>query len=263
LIELSLLTWNINQWPTAFGGRSNRRRLETVRSLVQGFDVVCLQEAWSSSAQELRHDFPHHHLDRGRSAVGFGSGLLTLSRYPIGSVRFARYVAAALPDSLASKGISLAVVELPGQGLLHVINTHLQARFWPDVRRRQMEQLDRFVAEHCGAGCALIAGDLNARRASDEFQQLRRALSFREVLEERPLVEPRPGGDAGAGRFTGDAGRIDHLLILPGGDMDMDVVETGVIDDEDPASDHRGLYVRLRLRGRAGDSCAPDAGACE
>ncbi len=263
MIELSLLTWNINQWPSAFGGRRNRRRLATVRSLVREFDLVCLQEAWSGAAQEIRREFPHHHLDRGRSAVGFGSGLLTLSRYPIRSGRFARYVAAAFPDSLASKGISLATVELPGQGTIHVINTHLQARFWPDVRRRQMEQLDRFVAEQCSGGCVLIAGDLNARRGSGEFQQLRRALAFREALEERPLVDPGDGARASGDRFTGDAERIDHLLLLPGGGMDMDVLETGALDDEgagaEPASDHRGLYVRLRL---GGSSSGAAAGAC-
>lgn len=263
MIDLRLLSWNINQWPTALGGKGHRRRLATVQSLVRDFDVVCLQEAWSSVAQEIRFEFPHHHLDRGRSAVGFGSGLLTLSRYPIRSGRFARYVAAAFPDSLASKGISLATVELPGLGSIHVINTHLQARFWPGVRRRQMEQLNRFVAEHCSEGCVLIAGDLNARRASAEFQQLRRVLAFREALEERPLVDPRPGADAGEGRFTGDAERIDHLLLLPGGGVDVDVRATGVLDDEDPASDHRGLYVTLRLRSSSCLSSGSAAGVCE
>jgi len=249
--ELSLLTWNINQWPTALSGHRNRRRLDIVRRFVRDFDIVCLQEAWSATSQELCWEHRYHYLDDGRSAFGFGSGLLTLSRFPVVSSRFVRYAAAAIPDSMASKGISLATLRVPGQGVVHVINTHLQARFWPGVRKRQMRELDRFVEQRCADTTTLLAGDLNARRDSDEFQLLHDALRFRDAIEEKPPTRVPTDGPRGRKRFTGAPDRIDHLLMLPRGDTSMEVLETGIIEDEIPgeitASDHRGLFVRIRL----------------
>lgn len=251
MTEISLLTWNINQWPAALSGRRNRRRLGVVRRFVRDFDIVCLQEAWSTAAQELRWEHRHHYLDDGRSALGFGSGLLTLSRFPVVSGRFIRYNASAIPDSMASKGIALAALRVPGQGVVNVINTHLQARFWPGVRKRQMRELDRFVEQRCSDATTLLAGDLNARRDSDEFRLLHDALRFRDAIEEKPPTHIPADGPGHPKRFSGTSDRIDHLLMLPRGDTSMEVLDTGIIEEEIPgeitASDHRGLFVKIRL----------------
>lgn len=241
--ELSLLTWNIDQWPNRLTVARDRRRLEQVERAIAGFDVVCLQECWSSPAQQIRHAFPSHYLDDNRSRIGFGSGLLTLSRHPIRYGRCDRFRNAAVPDSLAAKGMTLARLDVPGFGEIDVVNTHLQARRFPGVRLRQVEELGRFVQENTGDAVTVMAGDLNAPRQSPEFERLQERLHFREVLEERPL----DGTAAGATRFTGDADRIDHLLLMPSESDAVELIETGAIDDDPDVSDHRGLFVKMRF----------------
>ncbi len=245
--ELSLLTWNVNQWPLPWAASRDRRRLARVRAALEGFDVVCLQECWSTLAREIRHELPQHYVDRGRSALGFGSGLVTLSRFPVVGGAYRRYTRAAAPDAWAAKGMVVVRLDVPGFGALHVVNTHLQAWRARGVRVGQIRELERFVREHSAGVPTLLAGDLNATPGSPELDRLHGALGFRDALAERPLPTRRPTGGQ---RFTGADGRIDHLLVLPA-DADAAVLRTGAVDEGPdggvPASDHTGLFVRLRL----------------
>lgn len=245
--EVSLLTWNVNQWPSLLSGRSNGRRLARVRAALAGFDVVCLQECWSAMAREIRHAFPQHYVDGGRSAFGFGSGLVTLSRFPIEGGTFRSYESAAAPDAWAAKGVVVVRLEVPGFGPLHVVNTHLQAWRGGGIRVQQIRELERFVRSHSAGVPTLLAGDLNAPPGSPELDLLRQALGYRDVLAERPLETVSPDGGR---RFTGAEGRIDHLLMLPAG-TEAAVRETGTVDEVpeggSPASDHTGLFARVLL----------------
>jgi endonuclease/exonuclease/phosphatase family metal-dependent hydrolase len=246
-IELTLLTWNIDQWPRGVPPRHKQQRLDQVRDELGRFDVVCLQECWSRRAQQLCHASPHHHLDTLRSRFDYGSGLLTLSRHPQVRIAHERYRASAFPDSMAAKGMTLTGIDVPGFARLDVVNTHLQARRFPRVRVRQMRQLAAFIREHRSDAPLLVAGDLNATQDSEEMHCLRDSLTLRDLLEERPV--PRtPTGDGP--HFGGGAGRIDHVLLLPG-HGDVEVSASGAVGeaplDRILASDHRGLYTRLRL----------------
>jgi len=239
--DLSLLTWNIDQWPNPLTARRDRQRLQQVREAIDEFDVVCLQECWSASAQAIRDALPHHYLDGARSRFGFGSGLLTLSRHPLRRRGHDRFRHAAPPDSMAAKGMTFVQLDLAGFGALIVVNAHLQARRFPRVRAQQMAELGRFVRERAPAAPTVLAGDLNATRTSGEFARLQDALDFREAFEERPVAAPDPSRF----RFGGGAQRLDHVLLQEESSAVMKVVESGALDH--PASDHQGLYVRLRL----------------
>lgn len=245
--EVSLLTWNVNQWPSLLSARTNRRRLAQVRAALGAFDVVCLQECWSSMAREIRHALPGHYVDGGRSAFGFGSGLVTLSRFPVEGGHFHRYERAAAPDAWAAKGLVVVRLLVPGFGPLHVVNTHLQAWRAGGIRVQQVRELERFVRSHSSGVPTLLAGDLNAGPGSPEMDLLQRALGYRDALAVRPLTDAAPTGGR---RFTGDEGRIDHLLMLPA-DAEAEVLETGTVDEGPeggaPASDHTGLFARIRL----------------
>ncbi len=245
----SVLTWNIDQWPTLFSARRNRHRLDQVRGAIGPFDVVCLQECWSSAAREIRRAFPEYYVDDGRSVFGFGSGLLTLSRFPVLDGYYHRYEHAAFPDSWAAKGMTLVRLWVPGFGPLQVVNTHLQAWRADGVRIEQIRELAAFIGTHAGGLPTLLAGDLNAAPGSDEMECLRRIVDLRDLLAERPLAPPS-ALEAGTGRhrFDGADERIDHLQILEGR-ASAEVLETGSLDEpgEGPASDHTGLFVRLRL----------------
>lgn len=243
MTDLSLLTWNINQWPNPLTVARDRRRLQQVREAIADFDVVCIQECWSATAQEIRDALPHHYLDGARSRFGLGSGLLTLSRHPLRQRGHDRYRSAAVPDSLAAKGMTYVQLDLPGFGEVIVVNTHLQARRFPGVRARQMDELGRFVRDRTAGTPTVLAGDLNARIQSEEFTRLRDALDFRDAFEERPVADPDPART----RFGAGARRIDHVLLLKDTNATVEVADSGALGGSDDASDHRGLHVRLRL----------------
>ena len=241
--ELTLATWNVNQWPIPLRAPRDRRRLESVVAAIRGFDVVCLQECWSRAARGIRRVFPASFAGHTRSAWGFGSGLLTLSRHPVVSGCHARFERAVAPDALAAKGMTLATVDIPGFGPLCVVNTHLQAWRGREVRRVQVEQLGRFVAARATGSATALVGDFNARRGSPEIGHLHDVLGCRDALDERPIT--LPGGTV---RFSGDERRIDHMLLITCPDR-VQVVETGIVREPagEPASDHAGLWMRLRL----------------
>ncbi len=244
LAELSLLTWNVNQWPSLLGRGRDRARLDRVQAALGPFDVVCLQECWSRSSLAIRDAFPHHYRDDGRSVFGFGSGLLTLSRFPILDGHYRRFENTAAPDGWAAKGVTLVRLWVPGFGPVQVVNTHLQAWRAEGVRIAQIRELAGFVAAHAAGLPTLLAGDLNAPPGSEELVRLREALGLRDLLDERPLPEEGVPGH----RFGGGAGRIDHIALLEGG-AGVRVLASGAVTGvgERPASDHAGLHACVRL----------------
>ena len=245
--ELTILTWNINQWPVVGRRRRCRRGLARVRPMIRAFDVVCLQECWSGRSQALRGAFPHHHLDGERAFTGFGTGLLTLSKHPVVEVRSRRYRERRFPDSLAAKGVSLARVRVPDFGEIDIVNTHLQRWMGRTVRRAQVLELERFIRKTSKNTVAILAGDLNLGRRAWGYRHLLGSLPVRDLLRESPVRVSLENGV----RFSGADDRIDHLFLLLWGDADVELLETGYV--RQPAeegrypSDHHGLYARIQL----------------
>lgn len=245
--EITILTWNINQWPVVGWSRRCREDLEAVRSMIRDFDIVCLQECWSAAGRELRWSFPHHHLDGARSFTGFGSGLLCLSQYPVYEGRSHRYRGRRLPDSLAAKGIALARVRVPGFGGLDIINTHLQRWRGRTTRRRQVLELEGFVKSAAENSVAVLAGDLNIRPTSWGYRHLVASLPLRDVFEGCPV---RTGREAGP-RSPVTEDRVDHLFLSHANGAEVEIVESGRLGAAEGLprypSDHNGLFARIRL----------------
>jgi len=261
--ELTLLSWNINQWPVAGWRRRCRQDLARVERLIRGHDLVCLQECWSPrAARILRRTYPHGTRGGQRAITGLGSGLLTLSRLPILRRRFGRFQRRALPDSLAAKGFTLARVRLDDRLEINVINTHLQAWRGADLRLRQVEELARFMGSAPPAAATILAGDLNFRRESREYGLLLESLGCRDMLRERPpgrqgTAPPARRTDGGVPLITGQggpppgqAGCLDHLLLVPG-PAAVSLLETSLVPEAGQASpcpsDHLGVRIRIRV----------------
>ena len=258
---ITLLTWNVNQWPVRGWSRRARQDLEAVRALIAPYDVVCLQECWSRAAQGLGRTFPYSYTGRERTLCGFGSGLLILSKHPIGEGTFRRFRTRSLPDSLAAKGMILARICVPEAGEIDVVNTHLQAWRRPEVRSRQLGELERFVGDFVRSPLAVVAGDLNVGCGSGGYRRLREILGLRDAIEECP-VEVREGGAATTARspagvrFSGANSRIDHVLLREVPGATAKILTTGIVNTN-PArtrypSDHHGLFVRMELSREKG-----------
>jgi endonuclease/exonuclease/phosphatase family metal-dependent hydrolase len=216
---LSVLTYNVHgmPWPVAAERSSDLAaigaRLQRMRLAGTAQQVVLLQETFTADAQAIaaRAGYryavvgPDHAADAGRASddaagqtaqwwhgEGVGtlldSGLMILSDYPITAVRRMAFTAndCAGFDCLASKGVLLAAITLPGGQIIEVATAHLNSRHASGVSAaradsawaRQWESMRGFVAARRNPAVPLIiAGDFNVGRNAGRRAVLRHALA--------------------------------------------------------------------------------------
>lgn len=123
-------------------------------------DVVVLQEVW---VPRLRKELIAAMGEEFHATESPGSGLLTLSRYPIASeefVRFPKHEDLPLTEWIAGKGILTAVLRTP-RGEIRVLNTHLSiGRNTSRVRDAQAAFLLEQIKD-ARATPLILAADLN------------------------------------------------------------------------------------------------------
>ena len=184
-VELKVVTFNIQDLPLVSSHRRERMRAIAAKLLVLDPDIVGFQEAFVKKDRELligelRHSRLHYH-QYYRSGL-FGSGLLISSAYPIEEAYFTQFKDSGPwyriweGDFWAGKGVALARIALP-EGHLDFFNTHTQAGYgnpaYRLVRRNQMTQMAEFINRaRVGNFPALVAGDINCRIDTDEYNAL-------------------------------------------------------------------------------------------
>jgi endonuclease/exonuclease/phosphatase family metal-dependent hydrolase len=210
-----------------------------------------------------------------------GDELALASRLPILHVRQHRFEAAAGEDVLAAKGVLHARLALPGDGVLDVFVTHLQADSQhAPVRRRQIDELAAFVQGRPDPNQAmvLVMGDLNVwggavdrADSSSEYNHLMRALS--EAVRPRHLVDlwlathpDDPETESGTKRRRLADGtlrprekRIDYILMAAPPHvrplaMARDFLVSDLVIDGEPLGDlsnHAALLASIRWSASA------------
>lgn len=138
-------------------------------------DIVCFQEVFLEEdrrtlCEVLATEGLLHY--RYFSSLPGGSGLLTISRFPIVEAVFQRFREQGNPLALqqgdwwAGKGAGLVTVDVAEFGKIRVINTHIHASYqenhYQSLRQEQIGEL-LSLAERGGAngGPIFIIGDLN------------------------------------------------------------------------------------------------------
>jgi endonuclease/exonuclease/phosphatase (EEP) superfamily protein YafD len=272
---LRVLTWNLHAIP--FIAPRPETRLHNVADKIreQQPDVVLLQELWAHAyARLLARDLADEY--RLTTATGCGrpfpcGGLAVLVRLGSGwtaaAPTFVAYGATA-PwyrlfewDGIAKKGM-LRVRLVRGGESLALLDTHLQTEYtrygrdYTAIRRDQLEQLARTVADEPGARPAIVGGDFNtspgersglyethlARLGDDRTTELRIACG---ECGTRPSL-PRP------------ARWLDHVFTRG---FAATATAARIVNDgiDQPFSDHDGVLVRLEY-GTATLDVSPDRG---
>ncbi len=186
--SLELLTQNTQMIATRKGDKPG----QWAAYLAQGFDIACVQEAFTDRAVRRLADAlspkPAVHEKNGGTNVT-SSGLATLVwQGSISGRRWLRFTRQAGWDRWACKGVLLTEVALgPGKGLLQVYNTHLNAaRDRPRldyeeerlVTVRQCFELAKFVvATRRPEAPAIVCGDFNLDGENDTPFSVARILS--------------------------------------------------------------------------------------
>lgn len=176
--SLELLTQNTKMIATRKGDKPR----DWAGYIADNFDVACLQEAFTDRAVRRLVDCldpkPTVH-DKNAGTNIASSGLATLVwRRSISGRRWLRFTRQAGWDRWAKKGVILTEVDLgPGQGMLQIYNTHLNAA--RDRRRlgyqeerlvtvRQCFELAKFVvATRKPEAAGIVCGDFNLDGEND------------------------------------------------------------------------------------------------
>ena len=171
---MKILSFNI--WgPPYAKHRAARIRAITECIIQLAPDVVCLQEVYfprnpNEIVDSLKDIFPHYHLF---SSGVIGSGLLTLSRFPIIDAAFHRFRMGGklfeYGDYYAGKGIGLVRIQMPG-GIVDVYNCHPHAQYEPEHDNEYAVYTDtnlyeavRFINRESNDHPIVLCGDLNTR----------------------------------------------------------------------------------------------------
>ncbi|KAK9843028.1 hypothetical protein WJX74_005789 [Apatococcus lobatus] len=279
-MELEVLT--LNCWGLWLVAKQRARRLRLIAEALQRTtaDVVHLQEVWCRSDADLilveaaKGKLQHgHHFVAGH----FGSGLLTLSRYPLKQVRFVQFTAAGDPVSLkgdyfAGKGVGWAQLDTPA-GIVDTFNTHLSANYkqsWRDapelgcrigqdgnagVRILQMQQLATFVrgSSHPDASAVILAGDLNNPPDSLHMHFMQSLLP--DLKDAWVAANPKDEGPTAnhpeSSFSTTGAGKSPTRIDYVWTSLDCQVLSAEItMTSAEPGlsfSDHFGVSVRLHL----------------
>lgn len=253
--ELRVLSYNAWDLPLGLSKDRKTRVLglcERLRTEASGgrWDLVLLQEVWTPRVAEILSNCGFPYSARTDSGY-FQTGLMILSAHPIVDQRAIEYPLQPVSwaslftgEWLSRKGALSAVIQLPEGRRVRVVNTHLAANYGPSrtfshERRRQVEDLSRWVGSLVRAEPIILGGDFNI---SPQFR------NYDPLWDELPSYFPGfssaayPAGSCTyceSNRYAGEThGKLDHLWAGPG----VKALSAGLaLDREDEIySDHYG-----------------------
>jgi len=185
--SLRVLTYNVHGLPSLLTGDDTPGRMVQIAPLLQGWDLVGLQEDWDADNHAMLIGETDHMtklwFDETVSADRYyGSGLSLLARYPVIEGVNTHYTACngvvgGASDCLASKGFQVVRLQV-GTAQIDVYNTHFEAGGGAEDNAARAVQVGQIVDALGGysAGRAVIfTGDFNLRASDpDDLPELMR-----------------------------------------------------------------------------------------
>jgi endonuclease/exonuclease/phosphatase family metal-dependent hydrolase len=264
--EVLALSYNVAGLPQGISGSDPEINMPLIAPLLNGYDVVVLQETWKTpdpnpfAPTRVYHEIleagslhPFKTLsatqplgnDPFRPSAILADGLNTFSRSPFGDVIRVPWATCweSAADCLAIKGFSVVRMTLAPGATVDVYDLHMEAGSDPedDVARDQgITQLSDFIQAHSAGRPVIVGGDFNLHTNSEpdstQFQRLLSETGLQDVCAALSCPEP---------------GRIDKWLFRSGAAVTITPLswrfETDVFvrDGDVPLSDHEALAVRF------------------
>lgn len=238
--------------------------------LLNEFDIVNVQEDFNYHKELYDSGNTHEFRTSTSGPMGWGSGLNTLSRFPIEVPRRQSWGACQVSDCLTPKGFDFLEVVLPDNVLIHVYNLHAQAEDSSKAKKARLEnfkQLAKYIEDHSSDHAVLIYGDFNSKYNTDpEALAELLELGFKDVWVEtiRSQVDlsfpvPEEGelecdiDDKTILNYTTpDCEDIDKIMFRSNGFVTLTPVEYKVLVQElrtpenENLSDHPGIFTFWR-----------------
>jgi endonuclease/exonuclease/phosphatase family metal-dependent hydrolase len=241
-------------------------------------DVVALQELWTRPARRIVREAcapaGYVHTWSTHADVG-GSGLFVLSRLPLRARRFESFAVRGYAERIdhgdfyGGKGFAHVEIAHP-DGTLHLVTTHLHARYQRDVEHAYVPQRIAQIVQLADAlreidAPILLVGDLNFAESSAEHRVLTGLTGLRDAAVELDRRQPTALRD-NPFRGRGKDRRIDYVFARDGrAARTLPRQLERVLDDvfllqgtRASVSDHAGLLAEIEiLPGPGRDDVTP------
>jgi len=227
--DVKLLSYNIFLRPPLIKNNTddfkNERLNEFIRSKLDNYDIVCLQEMFNlanyrqqlllETAREKGFLYYAKSIDpHWLSGKFIDAGLVILSKYPILATDGIIYVNGNQIDSWAAKQVIYAKIQLSPTFFVHVFTTHMQASYYDNAehinvindkaRASQVQEIADFVKRKTEGSPypSIIAGDFNidSRGENAEYKYMMDTLvgakpNIKDLLKETYNDHPITYGD--------------------------------------------------------------------
>jgi len=261
--ELSVLTYNVWGLPGPLG-TDRKARFERLGPTLNAYDVVTLQETFSDEIEVLKHStgFAHHVRHNNGSFPRIGSGLYTLSKYPVIHTDYQAFGRCTAADCMARKGVLLTRIQHPKIGMVDIYTTHYQAEGTPAAQKIRLEDnnqvFNELIQRNHSPYPVILTGDFNF--TPDQ-------LAYRALVERLGLVDLYPTLHPGDPGYTihpnnpykagGTAKRLDYIFYLPKPGIQFTPLEAQVLYQEPVdgyvLSDHYGVSARFKLEVKSAE----------
>jgi len=227
--NVKILTYNIFLRPPLIKNNQddykNERLAEFLRTQIDRFDIVCLQEMFNLAnyRQQLllriarEKGFPYYARSvdpHWLSGKFIDAGLVILSRYPIAETDGMIYRSGNQIDSWAAKQVIYAKVQVTPHYFVHVFTTHMQASYYDNhesinvindkARATQVQEMSDFIKMKTEGSPypVIITGDFNIDSVQEngEYQYMINTLraskpNVKDLLKEFNNCHPITYGD--------------------------------------------------------------------
>lgn len=268
-MKLRLLTLNV--WGAPYAQHRAARML-AISEKIHEFspDILCFQETYLSDdrriLQENLSDFKYQYYF---SSGLLGSGLLTVSRYPITQTAFHRFTLGGKPEDIqrgdyyVGKGIGLTRIQTP-TGILDVYNIHPHAQYQhtPDneyavYTNSNLYEAAQFIHAHSPVNPVILAGDYNTQPHQTGYQLV---TTLAQILDVYHYLHPDSPGLTFAPEnpyVQSPPQRLDYVMVKSGTKLGFDLLNADVVMTEllhqreaKTYSDHYGVLAELEIVDR-------------
>jgi endonuclease/exonuclease/phosphatase family metal-dependent hydrolase len=161
-MQLTLATSNVwgLPWPLSI---HKRKRFEGLISIINTFQIDCiaLQEVWvNADIEYLRNNLPGYHVFDSRNFFFNHSGLVTISRFPLGNGSLVPFKGSMKSLEFPSrKGVLSVDATIHGKNI-RLVNTHLYFSTTTEQHAKHQRQLNELVVQ-LDRRPTILFGDFN------------------------------------------------------------------------------------------------------
>lgn len=261
--DFSVVTYNVSGLPALVNSAPTPRgpSTTTIGERITSYDLVNVQEDFNYHKNLYAAD-KHEYRTPTSGGAGFGSGLNTLSNFPIAGLDRVGWdkCSSGSGDCLTPKGYTMLRVSVADGVDIDVYNLHADAGDGSgdlEARAANLAQLGSYISEHSSGNAVIVMGDTNTRytRSGDTIAKFATDNGLTDAWVQ--LVKggtPPPSGASAL--LCGDnpdnnCEVVDKVLYRSGGGVTLEATGYSnehaafLNDSEKKLSDHDPITVKL------------------